>query len=252
MNSVPPKALEALVAIFVPPACREEVLGDLYERYRSPLQYGFEAALTIPLVIVSRVRRTADPQMLLIQASALYASFLGAAWLNGGGLVRDEWWSLRLASPAGMALLGVVLEDVYSRPGWRTRWQLVRGPLVGVGLAIASQGMLWMGNPGLAVPRWPFLFGCAAGLLLSSAVRMILPPSPGKLQEAGASAIRMNTPGGSPGIPRSIVEALRVAAIIIVMVMVSTWLATHARLPAPRIFAFLTIPWIVYEVWNRA
>ena len=109
-----------------------------------------------------------------------------------------------------------------------------------------------MGSPHLAVPRWIFFYGCAAGLLLSSAVRMMLPPSPLKLQEVSASALWTKPADGSPVIPRSIVEALRVAAIVVVMVMASTWLASYARLPAPRIFAFLSIPWIVYEVWIRA
>ena len=43
MNSGLSKTAEAIVAVFVPPACREEVLGDLHERYRSPGQYGVDA-----------------------------------------------------------------------------------------------------------------------------------------------------------------------------------------------------------------
>jgi hypothetical protein len=82
MNSGLSKTAEAIVAGFVPPASREEVLGDLHERYRSPRQYGVDALCTVPLVILSRIRRTADPQMLLIQAFALYVSFLGAAYLD--------------------------------------------------------------------------------------------------------------------------------------------------------------------------
>jgi hypothetical protein len=252
MDPGPPKAVEAIVAILVPPACREELLGDLHERYRSPLQYGFEAVLTIPLVILSRIRRTADPQVLLIQAFALYASFLAAAWLRGEALLRDDWGLLRLATPAGMALLGLMLEDAYAKPGWRTRFQLARGPLLGIGLALASQGIFWISSPRLAVPRSIFFSGSIAGLLLSSAVRILIPPAAGKLQEASALALGIEPPSGSPGIPRGIVEVLRVAAIVVVMVIASTWLAGYARIPAPRIFAFLSIPWIGYEVWRRA
>src|SRR5215471_5311467 len=60
MNSGPSKTAEAIVAVFVPPACREEVLGDLHERYSSSGQYGLDAVRTIPLVIISRyaVRQT--------------------------------------------------------------------------------------------------------------------------------------------------------------------------------------------------
>jgi hypothetical protein len=252
MDSGPPKAVEAIVAILVPPACREELLGDLHERYRSPLQYGFEAVLTIPLVILSRIRRTADHQVLLIQAFALYASFLVAAWLKGEALLRDEWELMRLATPAGMALLGLMLEDAYAKPGWRTRFQLARGPLLGIGLALASQGIFWISSPRLAVPPWILFYGCAAGLLLSSAVRILIPPAAEQLQQVSPSALWIKPAGGSLGIPPGIVELLRVAAIVAVMVMASTWLASYAGIPAPRIFAFLSIPWIGYEVWKRA
>src|SRR5437016_2809889 len=46
MCSGPSKAAEAIVAVFVPPACREEVLGDLHERYSSPRQYALDALRT--------------------------------------------------------------------------------------------------------------------------------------------------------------------------------------------------------------
>ena len=84
MNPGPSKAAEAIVAVFLPPACREEVLGDLHERYRSPRQYGLEALRTVPLVILSRIRRTADPQVILMQAFALYVSF----WARPGSRTR--------------------------------------------------------------------------------------------------------------------------------------------------------------------
>ncbi len=57
MRSRPSKTAEAIVAIFLPPACREEVLGDLHERYRSPGQYALDAIRTVPLVIYSRIIR---------------------------------------------------------------------------------------------------------------------------------------------------------------------------------------------------
>jgi hypothetical protein len=103
-----------------------------------------------------------------------------------------------------------------------------------------------MSSPHLAFSRWIFFYGCAAVLLLSSAVRILTPPAAGKLQEASAHALGIEQPGGSRGIPQGIVAVVRVAAIVVLMVMASTWLAGHAGIPAPRIFAFLSIPWIVY------
>jgi hypothetical protein len=111
MYSGPLKTAEAIVAVFVPPACREEVLGDLHERYSSSGQYGLDALRTIPRVIMSRIRRTADPQVLLMQAFALYVSFLGAAWLKDGAFLSERWGLPRLAIPAGMAMLGLVLDQ---------------------------------------------------------------------------------------------------------------------------------------------
>lgn len=173
MNSGPPKTFETLVAVVIPPACREEVLGDLHERYKSAAQYGLDAASTVPLVVLSRIHRTADSQALLIQAFSFYVSFLFAAWLDGAALLRDEWGLVRLAAPAAVAMVGVMLADVYASSG-RSRMKLVAlGPLLGAGLALVSQGMVWLVSPGLALPRWTMFFGCGAGLLLSSAVRIL-------------------------------------------------------------------------------
>ncbi len=114
MHSGPSKAAEAIVAVLLPPACREEVLGDLHERYASPRQYGSDALRIIPLIVIARIRRTADPQLLLIQAFALYASFLAAAWLQDGTFLSERWGLARLAIPATMALLGFISEDAYA------------------------------------------------------------------------------------------------------------------------------------------
>ena len=132
MYSGPSKTAEAIVAIFIPPACREEVLGDLHERYRSSGQYGVEAVRTIPLVIISRIRRIADPQVLLMQALVLYASFLGAAWLKNRSFLSEQWGFGRLAIPAGMAMLGLILDDTYTNPGRRSPLRLARGPVIGL------------------------------------------------------------------------------------------------------------------------
>jgi hypothetical protein len=91
MGPVPSKIAEAIVGALIPAACREEILGDLHERYISPRQYGLEALRTIPLVIASRIRRTADPQFLLMQVFAWYVSFLGAAWLQDRAFLNAPW-----------------------------------------------------------------------------------------------------------------------------------------------------------------
>jgi len=220
MYSGPSKTAEAIVAVFVPPACREEVLGDLHERYSSAGQYGLDALRTIPLVIVSRIRRTADPQVLLMQALALYASFLGAAWLKDRAFLSEPWGLVRLAIPAGMAMLGLILEDAYAKPGRRSQLSVARGPVLGLGLALASQGMFRISNPDLAVPNWIAAYGCAISLLLSSAVRMLFPPATDRLQGANVPADWLKQSGGSLGNPEGSIGVVKgVAAIVAVVIL---------------------------------
>ena len=54
--------------------------------------------------IYEGVMRIADAPVLLIQAFALYMSFLGAAWLMEGSILQSDWGFLRLAIPAAVAL----------------------------------------------------------------------------------------------------------------------------------------------------
>src|SRR5437764_2769754 len=117
--AAPPPFLERLVGLIVPPACREEVVGDLHERYASLPQYIAEALVTVPLVIVSRIRRTTDFQVLLMEAFAAFLAFWGAARLIDAAFLEDRLAWLRLASPAATALAAMVLEDAYARPGRR-------------------------------------------------------------------------------------------------------------------------------------
>ena len=219
-RSGPSKAAEAIVAILLPPACREEVLGDLHERYRSPLQYAADVLSTVPLVILSRIRRTADPQVLLIQAFALYASFLTAAWFKDASLLQAQWGLLRLAIPPGMALLGLMLEDAYAAPGHRSPLKLLRGPLLGFGLAFGSQAVFWVGKFDLAVPSWIMVYGSAMSLLLSSGVRLLFPPVTDRLQGVNAPALWLKHDGGTGEDTQGVTQAALIAAIVAVALCV--------------------------------
>jgi hypothetical protein len=176
MSGSPPKAIQATAALFIPCACREEVLGDLEERWTSPMQYCRDVVQTVPLVILSRIRRTADPQLLLMHAFVLYLSFYGAAWFQGSALLYEPWGPARLAIPGAMTLLALVLDDAYAKPGRRSPLRLVRGPLLGLAWTILSQGALWAGHSSLTLPPWILLYGGAMGMLLTSALRMLFSP----------------------------------------------------------------------------
>jgi hypothetical protein len=48
-------------------------------------------------------------------------------------------------------------------------------------MALVSQGVLWIGNRDVALPRRTLLYGCAMSLLLSSAIRIPYPAWEGGL-----------------------------------------------------------------------
>jgi hypothetical protein len=209
MPSGPSRSAEAIVAVLIPPACREEVLGDLHERYRSPAQYGFEALITIPFVIVSRIRRTADPQIVLMQALALYLAFLGAAWFRDSNLLTQQWGMMRLALPPALVLLTLVLNDAYAKPGIRSPGSVLAGPVIGLALAFLSQAMMWSRNSPAALPLDVMVYGAAMGFLSSSAIRMLFPPVTSRLQGANAPAFWLKQAGDPVRIPRG---AMRLGA----------------------------------------
>lgn len=154
MPSGPPKTLEVIVRFCLPPACREEVLGDLHERYTGPSQYVTLAMSVIPFVIVSRIRRTQDTLLLLTEALLLYGSFLAAAWYTDRPLLIGQYGLLRLAVPTFLNLAVLMFVDAWAgatrRPGY---------------------------VPGIAVLAIGFYFsvyGECAGILLIWAVRMVI------------------------------------------------------------------------------
>jgi len=215
----PSKLAEAVVAFLIPPASREEIVGDLHERYRSSTQYAIDAARTIPLAIVSRIRRTADPQVVLMQAFALYLSFLGAAWLRDRSFLFTDWALLRLAIPAAVAMLGLILEDAWTQAGPSNPLLLVRGPAFAVCLALLSQASLRLGDPRFALPNWLALFGGAIALLFCSVVRMLFPPAGGQLHQANAPAHWLRRSVAPIDVHGRYSQVIRAAFVLIVLVV---------------------------------
>ena len=73
----PPVLLERLVLVLIPPAAREAMAGDLWERYRSPPQYAREALGALPFVIVSQARRNANLPVMGLQGVLAFGCFGG-------------------------------------------------------------------------------------------------------------------------------------------------------------------------------
>jgi hypothetical protein len=225
MSDGPPKIAEALVSLLIPPACREEIVGDLHERFRSPGQYAADALQTIPPVIFSRIRRTADRQVLLIQGFVLYTSFLGAAWLREGATAEEHRGLLRLAIPAVTVMPGLILDDAYAKAGQRSALNLTRGPLLGFVLALAAQGALRISKPDLAIPYWNLLYGCTLGLLLLPAVKILFPPTQGQLMEMHELAVPLRQAGSAEQGTARAIQALKAVSLFAVLFVVAAWAA---------------------------
>ena len=79
----PPYIIEAVVSALLPASRRDDVLGDLHERYTSPLGYLRDAAQLVPITTVShalhRRRHVVSPAS--ARASAAHDHQRGAAVL---------------------------------------------------------------------------------------------------------------------------------------------------------------------------
>ena len=177
----PPKVIESVVEVLLPPACRESVLGDLHERYASPRQYARDAALALPLVIWSRVRRTTDAGLLLLEAFALYLSFVAIARLaNGAAFLQQPNAYLRLALPVVAALLSLVLADAYG-PADERFFKRPAAAFAAMWLAFAFAAP----KPDWALPARVMLHASYAGALMVFALRALF--ASGDNRTTGAS-----------------------------------------------------------------
>lgn len=181
MASGPPKVVEALVRVVLPPACREEVLGDLCERYHSTGQYLAEAITTVPWVIASRIIRTTDAALLLLEAFALYLSFVTSARFAASPAFLDSPNAyLRLALPVFLALIALVLADAYSR----TERRMTHGPAAAFG-AVWLQFLGTATNSNFSVPSRVILYASVLGILLITVLRAIFLPGDHRTKGAG-------------------------------------------------------------------
>ena len=184
MDSGPNKIVEAMTGRLIPPACREEVFGDMRQRHRSLSRYLLECAHTIPCVIYSRICRTTDPLVAVAEGFSMLTAFVVAAgWLDPAAVV-EQGGLLRLAIPPLIFLAAVILADAYADP--KKNWPLrpLFGPLLGFTLAYIVQSVLdnW------ALRASVFAWGCATSAVLLSTLRLTFPPFPDRPQAANAPA----------------------------------------------------------------
>jgi hypothetical protein len=96
---------------------------------------------------------------------------------------------------------------------------LVRGPAIGLALALVSQST--------ALPREILFYGCAMSFLLASAIRLLFRPAADQLQGVNAPALWLKQAGGTgenrPGITQAAVIAAIVALALCVVVAYRIW-----------------------------
>jgi hypothetical protein len=167
----PPEIVEDAVGWFLPPACREEVLGDLYERYANAAQYAASALIVAPRVILSHIRRNTDARVFLLTGFAICYSF-------AAGAPRNESWTLeRLAIPTIAALLVLLFRNGYADSDGRRLRAITFDIAVAMGAAgITQLALLAALRFDLMLLEWCPSQGSALGWLFVILLRAIFPP----------------------------------------------------------------------------
>lgn len=163
MEARPPALADAIVRALIPPACREAVIGDLWERYTSPRAYLFEALRALPFLVFSRIKRTTNATMLAITFFMLLASF---------GRMGQPWPSA--AIPALAVLIAFVMRDVYRNHSTAPLRRVTGDAVVVVALALLSQAVLAGVRPDLVLAPSQALIGAGMCLCLLTA-RLVTP-----------------------------------------------------------------------------
>jgi hypothetical protein len=204
-------AIEKIIGWLIPPASREEVLGDLRERCGARMVG--EAVRVIPFVIASRIRRTADAVIVVMEALMLFASFvLAAVWLDRGLLFAPSGFAC-LEIPVAIILITVIFADAYANPKKRSPLRPMLAPFFGLALAVAVP----------ALPKPVMIWGGMVGAILVATLRFLFPPIADRPQAARIPAhwqkLEMETMNLAVG--RLL---LPFAVAVFVLVAISRWL----------------------------
>jgi hypothetical protein len=173
----PPKLLVNLFRLLLPPASREHVLGDLQERHSSPKSYTIEALSVLGPVIVSRIRRTTDIQVFLMETLSVYLSFAAAAWYLGEqNFLYHHAGFVRLAIPTSVAVVALLFCNAYSSPEKKSFITPILQSAGSLSLAFLGQAVVFDMLPNFAVPFPTLLYGSLLSVLLVSPLRVLFPP----------------------------------------------------------------------------
>ena len=142
----------------------------------------YDALRTVPFVIVSRIRRTTDSVVLLMEAFCCYVSFLAVAFVTDRAMIATQEGLLRLAIPGAIALAVLVVADAYANP----RKKSVLRPVLAVALSFACVFLVQVVYP--LLPGMMLAVGSGMSIMLLLALRMLFPPLADRPQQAQGPA----------------------------------------------------------------
>jgi hypothetical protein len=174
VTTYPSQNTEGLIASFLPPACREEVLGDLCESCRSRVEYSMTALAVIPRVIFSQIRRNTNSWVFLLTACALAYSFVAGS----SGLSPDLTHPLlRLAIPVVPALLSLLICNGFAPVEERRQHAITFDIVIAMAASAITQLILMaIFQTSLMLPGWWPSEGTTLSWLSIILLRAILPP----------------------------------------------------------------------------
>jgi hypothetical protein len=158
------------------------VLGDLRERNEGAQLFLYDALRTVPFVIVSRVRRTTDSVVLVMEAFCCYVSFLAAAWTLDRPMVYHQGGLLQLAIPCAIALFVLMIADAYANPRKRS---LLR-PFLSVTVAFVGVFLVHLVHP--LLEQKMLAIGSGFSIMFLLMVRMLFPPLADRPRQAQGPA----------------------------------------------------------------
>jgi hypothetical protein len=147
----PPAPLSRLFGLLIPPPAREAVLGDLEERYRSPIQYASEGLGIMPYLIASSARRTSSIAIVGLQTFVLIAC-LGVTLPDLPGLSVPSW--AQGGIPAAAALIALVLRAVYRGEEAPVRSGLYDAVAAAVAMLLSQGVLAGLVSAGQIGPDW--------------------------------------------------------------------------------------------------
>jgi hypothetical protein len=143
--------LVTLMHRIVPPSHREAVLGDLWERCRTPSAFLGQGLAVLPFLVLTQVRRRSSLPVLGLQLFVLFACLRGFAPVEA----RPPMWA-RAALPTLFSLLALAWHDAYRAvpPASAVRRLAGEAAAVLVAIALYEGAVALLSAAGLLSAAW--------------------------------------------------------------------------------------------------